>query len=118
MSTIFMLSALVQHRQKVALDLHRRHEIARGHRMTRRPRIGVGKHFDPVLVEDRPERPISDPYRHLNDVLGRTAGGAYHPAHIFEHQPALRIEVIRALPVAGSAPEIAPETTNGPRRLA
>src|SRR6516164_8663456 len=97
MSTIFMLSTLVQHRQEVALDLHRRGEIARGHSMARWPRIGVGKHFDPMLVEDRPECPISDPYGHLYNVLRRTARGAYNPAHIFEHQPALRVEIVRDL---------------------
>src|SRR5215472_15362187 len=96
MSAIFIARLLIpDHREQVALDLHRRGEVAAGDRVPRRAGMRVGKHLDPVFVHDRAQRAVGDPDIHLDDVISAAAGGLDDPPHIGEHRRALRFEVGR-----------------------
>ena len=55
-STIFMISALVDDGHQIALDLHRRGEIARGQGVARRARLRVGARLRAWVADTRGPR--------------------------------------------------------------
>src|SRR6266545_5197805 len=83
-------SRALDHGHEVAL-----YEHARFHRhlhdLAGRTRRRIRKHLHPFIV-DRFAHKLLHPYRHLDDVFDRRAGGLDHVPHVLEHERALLLQ--------------------------
>ena len=89
------LSSTVNDGPRFALHNHAARKLIVKHGMPRRPRLRIGKHRHPFLVDLGPNLGSFNPYRHTDHIFGRRSGSCKDDAQIRKHVDALRGDVVR-----------------------